>query len=270
MYKLQDGGITVRSIFLCLICVLLTSALPFVAGAIKDEALVLYLPFDEGAGETVKDLSGNDNDGTVQGDVEWTEDGKMGSAMFFKEQVQQGVLAVKASESLAITQSLTMEVWVYPQSVGAYRNVRGQSSPWTYYLSIHQSRPSVWIGTDGAGGRAWLTSDSTIPVEEWSHIAAVYDFDKGELRFYINGDLDATHAMAGEIASNLVGDHEFGNRLDQALPYKGRLDEFAIYNRALTEAEIREDMNGVLADASVSPSGKLTKTWGHLKTMHSF
>ncbi len=127
----------------------------------------------------------------------------------------------------------------------------------------------MWIGTNGAGGKKWIITDSTIPVEKWSHVAAVYDFDAGELRFYIDGELDTTHAMTGTIASNLVSDHEFGNRLDQALPYKGRLDEFAIYNRALAEAEIQQDMNGVIA-SSVSQSGKLTTTWGDLKTTRSF
>jgi hypothetical protein len=168
---------------------------------------------------------------------------------------------VKASESLAITESLTMEVWVYPQSVGDYRNVRGQAGPHTYYLSIHQEKPSVWLGTNGAGGKVWNSANSSIPLDQWSHVAAVYDFDQ-ELRLYINGKLDKTHAVKGKIDSNLSADHWFGNRLDGAWPYKGMLDEFAIYNRVLTKSEIQQDMDGVL---SVSRSGKLATTWSYLK-----
>ena len=180
--------------------------------------------------------------------------------MYFDEQIKKGVVAVKASKSLEITKSFTIEVWVYPQSVGDYRNVRGQANPHTYYLSIHQSKPSVWLGTGGAGGKTWNSAKSSIPENKWSHVTAIYDFDK-ELRFYINGKLDMTHPVKGEIViSN--DDHWFGNRLDGPWPYKGMLDEFVIYNRVLTVGEIQQDMDSVL---SVSPQGKSATTWGYLK-----
>ncbi len=233
---------------------------PFMTEAIKDNAMVLYLSFNEGKGKDVKDLSGKGNDGTLEGDVKWMQNGKIGSAVFFDEQVQQGVVAVKASNSLAITKSLTMEVWIYPESIGNYRNVRGQAGPHTYYLSIHQGKPSVWIGSGGAGGKTWNSAKSSIPLNKWSHVTAVYEFNK-ELRFYINGKLDQTHKLEGEIATSQA-DHWFGNRLDGAWPYKGMLDEFVIYNRVLTEAEIQQDMNQVL---SVSPLDKAATTWGMLK-----
>ena len=249
-----------KRVFWGLMCALLIVALPLGALAIKDDALVLYLSFDEGKGKTVTDQSGKGNDGELVGDVEWMKKGKMKSALFFNEQIQQGVVAVKASKSLTITESLTMEVWVYPESVGDYRNVRGQANPHTYYLSIHQSKPSVWLGTSGAGGQTWNGTNDSIPLNEWSHVAAVYDFDK-ELQLYINGKLDKTYPVKGKIDSS-TDDHWFGNRLDGAWPYKGMLDEFAIYDRTLTEAEIQQDMNGVL---SVSWSGKLATTWSYLK-----
>jgi len=233
---------------------------PLLSDAIKDNAMVLYLSFDEGKGKDVEDLSGKGNDGTLEGDVKWMQNGKIKSAVFFNEQVQQGVVAVKASNNLAITKSLTMEVWVYPQSIGDYRNVRGQKDPHTYYLSIHQGKPSVWIGSGGAGGRTWNSAKSSIPLNKWSHVAAVYEFNK-ELRFYIDGKLDQTHKLEGEIPTSQA-DHWFGNRLDGPWPYKGMLDEFVIYNRVLTEAEIQQDMNQVL---SVSPLDKAATTWGMLK-----
>ena len=99
---------------------------PFVSEAIEDDAMVLYFSFDEGKGKDVEDLSGKGNDGTLEGDAKWEKNGKINSALFFNEQIQKGVVAAPASDSLAITKSLTMEVWVYPESIGDYRNVRGQ------------------------------------------------------------------------------------------------------------------------------------------------
>ena len=51
----------------------------FIAQNTMAQNLVLYLPFDEGAGTTVKDLSGNGNNGTIKG-ATWV-DGKTGKAV---------------------------------------------------------------------------------------------------------------------------------------------------------------------------------------------
>ena len=234
--------------------------LSFVGEAIEDDAMVLYFSFDEGKGKNVEDLSGKENHGTLEGDAKWEKNGKINSGVFFNEQIQKGVVAVEASDSLTITKSLTIEVWVYPDSVGDYRNVRGQAGPHTYYLSIHQGRPSVWLGCGGVGCKTWNSAKSDIPTDKWTHVAVVYEFDK-ELRHYINGKLDETYKVGGEITTSQA-DHWFGNRLDGPWPYGGRLDEFVIYNRVLTADEIQQDMEQVL---SVSPLDKAATTWGMLK-----
>ena len=251
-----------KHMFLGLMCALLFLLLSFGARAIDDGSLVFYFSFDDDT-KDVEDLSGSGNDGTVEGDVDWVKKGKIGGALSFNEIDTAGVVAVPASESLAITEDLTMEVWVYPVSKGDYRNVRGQAGPHTYYLSIHQGKPAVWLGADGEGGATWLFADNEIPLDEWSHVAAVRDFNAGVLQFYINGEPNGTHTLEGPIVTNVEADHWFGNRLDGAWPYGGRLDEFAIYNRALSIAEVQQDMNGVLT--SVAPSGKVTTTWGNIK-----
>ena len=50
-------------------------------GLAQGKGLVLYLPFDEGKGDIVKDISGNGNDGTIYG-ARWV-DGKFGKALSF-------------------------------------------------------------------------------------------------------------------------------------------------------------------------------------------
>ena len=249
-----------RQIVLYILSVTFIFAFLFVSEAIEDDAMVLYFSFDEGKGKDVEDLSGKENHGTLEGDAKWEKNGKINSGVFFNEQIQKGVVAVEASDSLTITKSLTMEVWVYPESVGDYRNVRGQAGPHTYYLSIHQGRPSVWLGCGCVGCKTWNSAKSDIPTDKWTHVAVVYEFDK-ELRHYINGKLDETYKVGGEITTSQA-DHWFGNRLDGPWPYGGRLDEFVIYNRVLTEDEIQQDMEQVL---SVSPLDKAATTWGLLK-----
>lgn len=73
--------------------------------------------------------------------------------------------------------------------------------------------------------------------------------------------LDNIYKVQGEIPVS-QNDHWFGNRLDGPRTYGGKLDEFVIYDRVLTEDEIQQDMEQVL---SVSPLDKAATTWGLLK-----
>ena len=42
-------------------------------------------------------------------------------------------------------------------------------------------------------------------------------------------------------------------------------DEVAVYNRALTQEEIQQDMSGDISPAAISPSGKLVTRWAEIK-----
>lgn len=262
-FRITERRYLMKRVFLGMMCAFLVLSLSFVAGAVDDDSLVLYLSFDKLNGDVVPDLSGTGNDGTVTGDADWVQDGRAGAGMLFKEIELDGVVIVKGSESLAIAESLTVEMWVYPNSVGDYRNVLGQIDPLAYFMSIHQAKPSVWFAASGEGGKTWLSTENEIPLEEWSHIAAVRDFDAGEMRLYINGQLDVVHVMEGELDVNPVADIWIGNRLDGGWPYGGMLDEFVMYNRALSDEEVQQDMNGVLS--AVSKLEKLSTTWGSIK-----
>ena len=46
---------------------------------------------------------------------------------------------------------------------------------------------------------------------------------------------------------------------------QGALDELAIINRALDEAEIQSLMKGIIESLSVEPAGKLATTWGDIR-----
>ena len=78
-----------------------------VGEAIEIEGLVLYLPFDEGSGNTIKNLSGNHNDGTING-AEWVKDGKIGAALSFDA---GDYVEIPHSQSLSITDEITVMAW---------------------------------------------------------------------------------------------------------------------------------------------------------------
>ena len=72
-----------------------------VLAAEKD--LAAYWNFEEGAGDTAKDMSGNDNHGKISGKVKWTE-GIIGQAI---ECNGGNVVDCGKGESLLIDQDLT-------------------------------------------------------------------------------------------------------------------------------------------------------------------
>lgn len=45
----------------------------------------------------------------------------------------------------------------------------------------------------------------------------------------------------------------------------GMLDEFAVFNRALSEAEIKQHMNGGTGTTAVFPADRLAGLWGEIK-----
>ena len=47
--------------------------------------------------------------------------------------------------------------------------------------------------------------------------------------------------------------------------FEGIIDDVAIYNRALTEKEIRTDMEEGVLPLAVHPTEKLATTWGRIK-----
>ena len=95
--------------------------------------------------------------------------------------------------------------------------------------------------------------------DNWYHVAGT--FDKGTMSLYINGTLEGEVEKAAGIApSNLelwIGGDDW-----QPCFFPGMIDEVRIYNKALTEAEINQAMEG---PAAVEPGGKLPVTWGVIR-----
>src|SRR5262249_34575235 len=73
--------------------------------------LVAAYAFNEGAGSTVADLSGNGNTGNLS-NSSWTNRGKYGRAVVFNG--NNSLVTVKDSASLHLTSAMTLEAWVNP------------------------------------------------------------------------------------------------------------------------------------------------------------
>lgn len=100
------------------------------------------------------------------------------------------------------------------------------------------------------------------------HVVGTFDGEK--IQIYLDGKLEGEKDVPKNGPVMVWNDNniEIGGRPDTnggANLYKGLLDELAVYDRALTAEEVETVMNAkdILA---VDIAGKLTTTWGALKT----
>lgn len=92
-------------------------------------------------------------------------------------------------------------------------------------------------------------------------------FDGKDGIIYLDGQQEAKGTREGNVTiSNsafMIGAEPSGQAVDTSYPaWHGILDEFYLYNRALTKAEIALLIEEAQA---VEPAGKLATNWGRIK-----
>lgn len=113
-----------------------------------------------------------------------------------------------------------------------------------------------------------VQASGVIEAEKWYHIAATWDFDAGEAKFYINGEESSSVAGLGEFPTlnenPTIGFNNDSGNMPAANGADAIMDEFLIYNVILDIDDIVEDMGkGTIA---VEPSDKLSTVWGKIKS----
>ena len=109
------------------------------------------------------------------------------------------------------------------------------------------------LGPDGEG--------SQFELKKWYHIAGV---KKGaDLIIYIDGEEEGRFDVQKKIPQG-EGRLRIGGTRTRAAYFA--MDEFALFDRPLTEKEVKLLEQGVFL--SVEPQDKLTTTWGDIKTGH--
>jgi len=234
-----------------------------------DPSVVLYFSFDKEEGNTVSDLSGNGNDGSVQ-NAEWVS-GKYGHALEFDGATAHVMVAPNAT--LDLTDAMTLMAWIYkseflPGNNGETIISKKQSGAYCLEVSGWENRSPEKLSTEPriSGTYHPLASPEPVPLNRWVHTAVTYDGDS--LRMYIDGELVAEGNWPGKIDTNTasvyIGAESDGNQPDATHGrFKGMIDELVVANRAFSADEIKGYMAG---PSDVGPEGKLPICWGAVKS----
>jgi MSHA biogenesis protein MshQ len=155
-------------------------------------------------------------------------------------------LASVADDNLLdIENSLTVTTWIYTFSHPGADLKTILSKDTNYEFHLNTSGQIFWWW--GGGARS-LTSTTVIPLNEWHHIAIVYDGDgagSGVGTIYIDGVAEATTAQdnVGTLFTNanpleIAADQAFAGR-----NFDGWIDEVRIYESVLSAAQVGVVMN---------------------------
>jgi len=212
--------------------------------------LVLYLTFDEGSGNIAYDYSGNGNNGTLYngtnicGGIDacplWV-DGKFGKALQF-DGVDDYVL-IPHSSSLNLdgyTNSYSIEFWVKApvQSTTGFRIMEKWNGvggyPFSFQGNTNYFLFSIYDGTNFPKVYIYNTFDNS-----WHHYVAVVDQSTHQLKIYKDGVL--ANLTTNTVTSSTANTHpiRIGNNYNGDRPFNGTIDEVRIYNRSLTDDEIK-------------------------------
>lgn len=203
---------------------------------VSSEGLVLYLPFDWDA----DDHSGNGNNGVTH-EVYYLR-GDRGVTAYF---TPQSYVEIKDTNSLDFSNAsgLTISTWIRQENdINGYIVVKmgtGGQSEYEYKLAL-SADGTINSGITSPTSTHLLDSNGKLFLNEWYCIALRWDKSDKTMSIYRNGELNSlTYSGIASIQNTSVPLRigQYVDAYDNS--FRGSLDELRIYNRPLTEAEIK-------------------------------
>jgi hypothetical protein len=222
-------------------------------GGIVTNGLVLNLDAAKvdsypGTGTAWRDLSGNNNNGTLTNGPTFSGIGKQASIVF--DGVDDFVDLGNSSNVTTFT-SLTINTWMRPTTLPVSNNegrviIRGDDSYRLYWYNDSVAGNKLYFYSFDIGEASLATSvgylTSNFTTNVWYNITALYNGSQTQL--FVNGSLVATSTgKSGTISgtNNILLGKSNGNEYY----LNGSMASIQLYNRALTQTEITQNFNAL-------------------------
>ena len=228
-----------------------------------DPSLILFLSFLEGKGSTIFDISGNGNHGIMSGNLSWYK----GQGFYFNGENEY--IAIPDDPSLVLTEDFTITAWLKGGSdihrTGLITKQIHPSHP-GYSLTIESFNH---VGIEFCDGNVTHFDGWSPPLNEenWYFVALV--IGKRELlthfaKMYINGTKIGSDSNLFHVVGNVTNNvpltvANYGNLKENSW-FHGFIREIRIYNRSLSDYEIRRLYSSSLDILRLDPGSKYVTT----------
>lgn len=214
--------------------------------------------FDEGAGGIAYDISPRHNDANLV-NIEWVQ-GKYGTGIrMLPDDTNKTYIEISSTDELSPQNQISVVAWVYADNTnGNYRIIQAgeygdNNISDKHYRFLFENKKLIFqAGDDAVPDRVEVDLNSAMPDEsdfptgEWVHLAGVYTGK--EMRIHVNGEIVASVAASGTMKRPPNNRVFIGTKSPHAPAgdsWHGVIDEVAVFDRALTESEIFEIMDGL-------------------------
>jgi len=214
------------------------------------DSILLYLALDEVSGTTANDAVGT-NDGTTSATV--NQAGKLGRSFLFDG--TKHITVPYNSTLLPADDEFSFSCWFYlsalPSVEGHYYHLlRVRDSDAPYYMAsvfIHTTDYIAFYLSNTSGTEyEFETAASAVSAGQWYHLVCVNEGTGVDAKIYLNG-VDVTSYSPTAFSGNLLqfnGVVSLGNHSEGSPNgLEGYLDEVAIFDEALTGAQVLELYN---------------------------
>lgn len=195
-----------------------------------------------GDGNTLYDLSGKANNGTIINGIGFDSNNK-GSFVFDGTNK-----AVTIPNNITYTNGFSISLWIYPLllDITARRIIdkTNSTSSSAGGLFLHATNTNIFLNVDAATVGISV-SPANMPINTWKNIAFTTT-NTGLTNFYINGSLfqsGTLNAPSGITLNNLL---TIGNRstgYDRG--FNGKIASFMLHQSVLSDSEIRQNFEAL-------------------------
>jgi hypothetical protein len=206
---------------------------------VLDSAPVSYWRLGEASGTSAADVRGS-NPGTYQNGAVLAQPGVLAGDADTSTSFDgsNDYVSVADSPSVSITGPFTLEAWINTTSSSQQAIIEKYSYPWYHgYVLRLQGGKVVAYTLGSTNADESVSGATTVSLNTWHHVAGV--FDGSTLKVYLDGVQDGTASVvyAPDDGPDVL---KIGARGDDAtVTFSGRLDDAAVYNRALSATEIK-------------------------------
>ncbi|QSB13579.1 LamG domain-containing protein [Natronosporangium hydrolyticum] len=136
--------------------------------------------------------------GTDGVDYEWVSDQRCRPFHALGLHLSGAGHAVTSGPVVTTDESFTVTAWVKVDSIGGYQTVLSQAGQTRSAFYLQATPEGAWrfaMPQEDADSTAWVAADSStgaVQEGQWTHLAGVFDLAAGEIRLYVDGQLEAT------------------------------------------------------------------------------